>query len=41
MSLNKVQLIGNLTANPDIRSTQDGKEIANFSMATNQTIKIH
>ena len=39
MSLNKVQLIGNVGKDPEIRSTQDGREIANFSMATNQTWK--
>ncbi len=33
-SLNKVQLIGNLGADPEIRSTQDGREIANLSVAT-------
>lgn len=33
-SLNKVVLIGNLGADPEIRSTTNGKEIASFSIAT-------
>lgn len=33
-SLNKVVLIGNLGADPEIRSTTLGKEIASFSIAT-------
>ena len=37
MSLNKVTLIGNLGKDPEIRSTQDGREIANFSLATTET----
>ena len=37
-SLNKVQLIGNLTANPEVRDTNAGK-VANFSMATNRVWK--
>jgi single-strand DNA-binding protein len=36
-SLNKVQLIGNLGNDPDIRSTQDGREIANLSVATTES----
>jgi single-strand DNA-binding protein len=36
-SLNKVQLIGNLGADPEIRRTQDGKPIANLSIATSET----
>lgn len=39
MSLNKVILIGNLGTNPIIRTTQDGKEIANFSLATSEKWK--
>jgi single-strand DNA-binding protein len=35
--LNKVQLIGNLGGDPDIRRTQDGRPIANFSIATSET----
>ena len=38
-SLNKVQLIGNLTANPEIRETPNGQKVANFSLATNRTWK--
>lgn len=33
-SLNKVILIGNLGKSPEIKSTQDGKRIATFSLAT-------
>jgi len=36
-SLNKVTLIGNLGNDPEIRSTQAGKEIANFSLATTES----
>lgn len=39
MSLNQVQIIGNLGADPEIRHTQDGKPIANFSVATSETWK--
>lgn len=35
-SLNKVMLIGNLGKDPEIRSTQAGKKIANFSLATSE-----
>lgn len=38
-SLNKVMLIGNVGKDPEIRSTQDGKEIANFSIATSESWK--
>lgn len=38
-SLNKVTLIGNLGRDPEIRTTIDGKEIANFSIATSETWK--
>ena len=38
-SLNKVQLIGNLTANPEVRETPNGQKVANFSIATNRTWK--
>lgn len=33
-SVNKVILIGNLGRDPEIRATQDGREIANLSIAT-------
>ena len=35
--LNKVILIGNVGNMPEIRSTQDGKKIANFSIATSES----
>lgn len=37
--LNKVMLIGHLGADPDIRATQDGRKIANFTMATSENWK--
>lgn len=36
-SVNKVILIGNLGADPDIKRTQDGRPIANLSIATSDT----
>lgn len=36
-TLNKVILIGNVGKDPEIRLTQDGKEIASFSLATSET----
>jgi single-strand DNA-binding protein len=38
-SVNKVILIGNLGRDPEIRSTQDGREIANLAIATSDTWK--
>ncbi len=38
-SLNKVLLIGNVGKDPEIRSTQDGREIANLSLATSESWK--
>lgn len=38
-SLNKVQLIGNLTADPEVKQTPNGQFVANFSLATNRTWK--
>jgi single-strand DNA-binding protein len=38
-SINKVILIGNLGADPEIRSTQDGREIANLNIATTESWK--
>jgi single-strand DNA-binding protein len=35
-SVNKVILIGNLGADPEIRRTQDGKPIANLNIATSE-----
>lgn len=36
-SLNKAQLIGHLGHDPDMRRTQDGRPIANFSVATTES----
>ncbi len=36
-SINKVILVGNLGADPEIRHTQDGKAIANLRIATSET----
>lgn len=36
-SLNKVLLIGNVGKDPEIRTTQDGKEIASLVLATSDT----
>ena len=36
-SVNKAILIGNLGRDPEIRSTQDGTKIANFSVATSES----
>ena len=38
-SLNKVMLIGNVGADPEVRRTQDGKAIASISLATSETWK--
>jgi hypothetical protein len=38
MTINKVIIIGNLGQDPEIRKTQDGREIANFS--TGRHLKI-
>ncbi|MGI9415159.1 MAG: single-stranded DNA-binding protein [Hyphomicrobiales bacterium] len=38
-SVNKVILVGNLGAEPEIRHTQDGRPIANLRVATNETWK--
>lgn len=39
MSINKVILVGNVGQDPEVRSTQDGREIASFSIATSDTWK--
>lgn len=39
MSLNKVQLIGNVGKQPEIRYTSDGKPIATISVATSEKWK--
>lgn len=36
-SVNKVILVGNLGADPEMRSTQDGRPIANLSIATSES----
>ncbi len=36
-SVNKVILVGNLGADPEIRRTQDGRPIANLNVATSET----
>lgn len=38
-SLNKVQLIGNLTANAEVKETPNGQKVASFSIATNRVWK--
>jgi single-strand DNA-binding protein len=38
-SVNKVILIGNLGKDPEIRRTQDGRSIANLTIATSETWK--
>lgn len=39
MSLNKVMLLGNVGQEPQIRTTQNGKKIASFSLATKEGYK--
>ena len=36
-SVNKVILVGNLGADPEIKRTQDGRPIANLRIATSET----
>lgn len=38
-SVNKVILVGNLGKDPEIRSTQDGRKIANLTIATSESWK--
>lgn len=35
--LNKVLLMGNVGSDPEVRSTNTGKKVCNFSLATNET----
>jgi single-strand DNA-binding protein len=37
MNLNKVQLIGRLTRDPEIRTTTSGQTVATVGLATNRT----
>lgn len=39
MSLNKAQIIGNLTRDPELRQTPNGTTVCSFSVATNFTWK--
>lgn len=39
MSLNKVMLLGNLGADPEVRYMQNGNAVANFSVATTEKWK--
>ena len=36
---NKVQLIGNLGMNPEVKALENGKKVAKFTLATNETYK--
>lgn len=37
--INEVRLLGNLTADPELRFTQSGQPVLNFRMATNEKYK--
>ena len=39
MSVNKCIFIGNLTSHPEIRTTPNGEQVANFSIALNERYK--
>jgi len=39
LSLNEVRLIGNLGKDPEIRAMQNGREVANLSLATSERWK--
>lgn len=39
MSVNKCLFIGNLTADPEIRTMPNGEQVANFSIALNERYK--
>jgi len=39
MDLNKAQIIGNLTRDPEVRSTTSGQSVASFGVATNRVWK--
>lgn len=36
--MNRLTIIGNLTGDPELRTTQTGKEVCNFSVAVNRKI---
>lgn len=36
---NKVQLIGNLGSKPEVKNTESGKKLAQFSIATNESYR--
>ncbi len=36
---NRVQLIGNLGGSPEVRTTESGKKLARFSVATNESYR--
>ena len=36
---NKVQLIGNLGGTPDVKTTENGKKLCRFSIATNESYR--
>ncbi len=38
-SINKVILVGNLGADPEVRATQDGRELVNLRIATSESWK--
>lgn len=37
MSLNRATIIGNLTRDPEVRTTANGKSVTSFGVATNET----
>jgi single-strand DNA-binding protein len=39
VSINKVILVGNVGQDPEVRTLSDGREIANFSLATSESWK--
>lgn len=39
MYLNKIQIIGNLTRDPEVKALPNGTQVASFSIATNRTWK--
>jgi len=36
---NKVQLVGNLGSNPEVKTTENGKKLARISIATNESYR--